>query len=346
MAPSPTLPTAATVCHQAAMQFLYDHINYERGSHLPPDGGAERLGRMRELLSRLGNPQNRFPIVHVAGTKGKGSTACMIAAMLSAAGYRTGLYTSPHIERVEERMVVDGQLCPSPELVKLVDQITPDVTAMDRLAASARREEPGPTYFEITTALAFLHFAARRVDAAVVEVGLGGLHDATNVCTPQLAVITSISFDHIRQLGSTLDAIARQKAGIIKPGVPVVSGVAAAEAREVIRQTSRRLECRLIEQGEDFHFRYEPPSAVDVAPARGRLDFFCPVPPLRREYRGVEIGLLGRHQAANAAVALAAVTELQRAGWKISEDAVRAGLAGVPLARARGVDFPRAGNRD
>ena len=146
---------------------------------------------------------------------------------------------------------------------------------------------------------------------------------------PQLAVITSISFDHTLQLGNSLDAIARQKAGIIKPGVPVVSGVAAPEAREIIRQTCRRLACRLVEQGQDFYFEYDPPRAVDVAPTRGRLDFRYAAPRLHREYRGVEIGLLGRHQAANAAVAMAAVTECQRAGWRIPEDAVRAGLANV-----------------
>jgi dihydrofolate synthase/folylpolyglutamate synthase len=325
----PTSPNATAGRHQAAIQFLYDHINYEHVTHFPAEGGVERLERMRELLFRLGNPQNRFPIVHIAGTKGKGSTASMIAAVLSAAGYHTGLYTSPHIERVEERMAIDSHSCSSLELGDLVDRIAPDVTAMDRAAASAGRGMPGPTYFEITTAIALVYFASRQVDVAVIEVGMGGAHDATNVCAPQLAVITSISFDHTRQLGNSLDAIARQKAGIIKPGVPVVSGVAVPEAQEIIRQTCRRLACRLVEQGTDFHFEYDPPRAVDVAPAHGRLDFRYAAQRMHPEYRDLEIGLLGRHQAANAAVAMAAVTECQRAGWRIPEEAIRTGLANV-----------------
>ena len=271
--PSPSQPD--TLRRERALDFLYDRINFEQAPFPPHQGDVVRLARMHELLSRIGSPEKRFPVIHIAGTKGKGSTAAMIAAMLSTAGYRSGLYTSPHLERVEERMAIDGRPCSPIEFVDLVDQIKPTVQAMDQEGAS--RGETGPTFFEITTAMALLHFALRRVDVAVVEVGLGGVHDATNVCQPQLAIITSISFDHTRQLGNTLAAIAWNKAGIIKPNVPVVSGVTAPEAQEVVRQACRRLECALVELGTDFRFEYTPPRFRRWS-CNGSSSFPLPVP--------------------------------------------------------------------
>ena len=190
------------------------------------------LERMRLLLEEIGSPELGLPIIHVAGTKGKGSTSAMIAAALSAAGFRTGLFTSPHLERIEQRLAIDGQACESVEFAALVERLRPAVEALDRRMAAG---QAGPTFFEITTAMAFLHFQRRKVQAAVLEVGLGGRLDATNVCQPAVSVITNISFDHTQQLGNTLAAIAGEKAGIVKPGVAVVSGVVEPEAREVIR---------------------------------------------------------------------------------------------------------------
>jgi dihydrofolate synthase/folylpolyglutamate synthase len=246
-----------------------------------------------------------FPIFHIAGTKGKGSTAAMLAAMLSAAGRSTGLFTSPHLDRLEERMTVDGRCCAPEEFVELVDRIKPVVVEMDREAAAAG--ESGPTYFELTTAMALLHFARRNVAAAVLEVGLGGRLDATNVCRPCVAVITSISLDHTQQLGDTPAAIAGEKAGIIKPGVPVVSGVTDDEPREVIRRVCRERGCRLVELGVDFDFRYRPPQHLERAPACGRLDFSYRAGGRQWTLDDVPLALPGRHQAANAAVALAAL---------------------------------------
>ena len=323
--PSPSQPD--TLRRERALDFLYDRINFEQAPFPPHQGDVVRLARMHELLSRIGSPEKRFPVIHIAGTKGKGSTAAMIAAMLSTAGYRSGLYTSPHLERVEERMAIDGRPCSPIEFVDLVDQIKPTVQAMDQEGAS--RGETGPTFFEITTAMALLHFALRRVDVAVVEVGLGGVHDATNVCQPQLAIITSISFDHTRQLGNTLAAIAWNKAGIIKPNVPVVSGVTAPEAQEVVRQACRRLECGAGGTGHGLPFRIHPPGGLDAGPATGLVHFHYQSPSGPLEYQAVELGLLGRHQAANAAVALAAVIEMGRAGWELPEHAVRLALAGL-----------------
>jgi dihydrofolate synthase/folylpolyglutamate synthase len=241
------------LAYDDALALLWERIDYERASGIVYGESEYKLDRMRELLARLGDPQSSAPIIHVAGTKGKGSTAAMIAAVLSAAGYRTGLFSSPHLTRVEERMAIDGQPCPEGEFVELARRLRPIVAEMDALAARTPGEV-GPTYFELTTALALLHFAAQKVDAMVLEVGMGGRLDSTNVCASTVAVITSISFDHTRQLGHTLALIAREKAGIIKPGVPVVSGVIADEPRNVIEEVSRRQRSPIVQLGRDFDF--------------------------------------------------------------------------------------------
>ena len=251
-----------------SIEFLLGRENYERWRKMPYDPARMGLDRMHQLLEAIGSPQRGLPIVHVAGTKGKGSTSAMIAAALSAAGYRTGLFTSPHLERIEQRMTIDGQPCEVEEFTTLVDLLRPAVEALDRRAA---KDQTGPTFFEIMTAMAFLHFARQKVQAAVLEVGLGGRLDATNVCQPVVSVITSISFDHVQQLGNTLAAIAGEKAGIIKPGVPVVSGVVAAEARDVIRQVCRKRSCRLVERDVDFAFDYHPPRHLEREAASGQV---------------------------------------------------------------------------
>ena len=191
---------------------------------------ADGPGADAAAAGGIGSPEQNLPVIHVAGTKGKGSTAAMIAAGLTAAGYRTGLFTSPHIQRIEERIQIDGRCIE--DFDGLVDLVRPAVERMDAASVlSTQYSELStphlvtPTFFEIITAMAFVHFAREKVDAAVMEVGLGGRLDATNVCRPVVSIITSISFDHTQQLGNTLALIAAEKAGIIKPGVPVVSGV-------------------------------------------------------------------------------------------------------------------------
>jgi len=316
-----------------AMQFLLGRIDYERATAAPYPARDFRLDRMHELLRRLGNPHQKYPTIHVAGTKGKGSTAAMTAAILSAAGYRTGLYTSPHLDRLEERIVIDGMSCPPDQIVSLVDRIRPVVDALDSLPSDSGDGAPSPlsapTWFEITTAMALLHFADERVDMAVVEVGLGGRLDSTNVIQPLVSIITSISFDHMKQLGSTLSAIAREKAGIIKPGVPVVSGVTDPEARQSIEEVRRRQDSPLIQLGVEFDFRYRPPRDLDHAASAGEMDFLVPAGVNRPRYENLRLSLIGRHQAANAAVSLAAIEQLRLAGWRIPESAIRRGLADV-----------------
>ena len=310
---------------QAAAEFLASRIDYERSLSVPYNQRDLRLDRMRDLLHRLGNPQDRLRIVHVAGTKGKGSTAAMIAAVLTAGGFRTGLYSSPHLDGVEERLAIDGQSCPAEELVELIGRVRPAVEAMDALSTDG--SDTRPTYFEIVTALALLRFAEQGVDAAVLEVGMGGRLDSTNVCQPLISVITTISFDHTQQLGNTLAAIAGEKAGIIKPGVPVVSGVIDHEPRDVIRKVADVQGCRLVELARDFDFMYHPPRALDAGPSDATLDVRVLTDPQgSAHYQSLQLPLVGRHQAANAAVALATIEELRRQGWPITDAAVREGL--------------------
>ncbi|MEN6407937.1 MAG: folylpolyglutamate synthase/dihydrofolate synthase family protein [Thermoguttaceae bacterium] len=308
---------------ETAEQFLARRINYERAASMPSSEAAYKLDRMRELLRRLDDPHREMPIVHIAGTKGKGSTAAMIAAMLTAAGRRVGRFTSPHLHRVEERLAIDGRACEPDALARVLERLRPVIEAMDRWGT-----EWSPTYFEILTAAALCWFAERRVDWAVLEVGLGGRLDSTNVCQPRLAIVTSISLDHTRQLGATTAAIAAEKAGIIKPGVPVLSGVQDPAPREVIRRVARQNGCPLLELGEDFDFDYRPPRHLERAPAPGFLDFRGPSFG-NAFYKDVPLKLPGRHQAANAALALAAIEMLRREGVAVSESAVRSGLAEV-----------------
>jgi len=311
-----------------ALDFLKSRIDYERTWTVPYGQRDFRLDRMRELLDRLGNPHQGPSIVHVAGTKGKGSTAATVDSILRAAGYRTGLYSSPHLHRVEERLSVDGGICPAEELNELVARIQPAVAAMDAQPPDEDRGSNRPTYFEVVTALAWMRFALHRVEVAVLEVGLGGRLDSTNVCQPRVSVITSISYDHMQQLGADLATIAGEKAGIIKSGVPVVSGVLAPEAREVVAATAAEHGCNLIQLGADFDFSYRPPRHLEQADARGQMDYQEPRGD-EFELTKLELSLLGEHQAANAAVALATVRELKRQGWNIGEPAIRQGLADV-----------------
>ncbi len=306
-------------------------INYERLPTLPYGERQLKLDRMRTLLNRLGNPDAGMPIVHVAGTKGKGSTSAIVAAILHAAGYDVGVYSSPHLENLEERFSINGQSCSAEELVGLVDRIRPVVQHMDEVGLAAGDPSHRPTFFELTTAMALMHFADRQVDAVVLEVGLGGRLDSTNVCQPAVCVVTSISLDHTRQLGDTTAKIAAEKGGIIKPGVPVLLGPLDDAAHAVLVDAARQHGARLIEAGKDFTFDYRPPHEIDAHAEAGRLDFKFSGSDNRMELPDTPLRMLGRHQAANAALALATVLELRRQGWLVSTEAMRTGLAQAAL---------------
>jgi dihydrofolate synthase / folylpolyglutamate synthase len=271
-------------------------------THLEQFGIKLGLETSTALADELGRPQLAYPVIHVAGTNGKGSVCAMVAQGLSAAGYRTGLYTSPHLIRLEERFRIDGVSIPP----TLLNQAIVDVrSAITRLRAAGRLEAP-PTFFEATTAAAFLLFARIGVDAAVIEVGLGGRFDATNIVSPAVCAITSIDLDHQTQLGSTLADIATEKAGIIKPGVPVVVGALAVQAAAIVESTCAARGAPLI-----------PATAVSARSA-GDDGHECVVLSLASGETGeLRLSLAGRHQADNAAVAAGVLEVAARRGLTV-----------------------------
>jgi len=318
-----TRRTRGRLSRGQALAWLDRRLNYERVS---PAVGTFAPDRVRRLLEAIGSPQATVPVVHVAGTKGKGSTVAMIASVLGEAGYRVGRYLSPHVHRIEERIEIDGRPISAAALTAAFATVMPAVEALDR--AEAERDARGPTWFEVLTAVALLHFSRSRVDVAVLETGLGGRLDATNVTQPVLSVITSISLDHMAVLGATIGRIATEKAGIIKRGVPVVSGAVHPSARRVIRAVAASRRAPLLELDRDF-------SVTASTVPRGRDTFGLPVArvTLPRSLAGgestttdYELGMAGRHQAENAALAVVAVRRLAAAGFRIPERAIAAGL--------------------
>ncbi|WP_165249141.1 bifunctional folylpolyglutamate synthase/dihydrofolate synthase [Paludisphaera soli] len=310
--------------YQDALGYLFSRLDYEREG-MPRTLAELGLGRMRRLLKRLGDPHRGLRIVHVAGTKGKGSTAAMLAAALSASGFRTGLYTSPHLERLEERYRIDGAAIASDEMVALVDEVRSAVETMEGDGDDPR--SLGATFFEITTAMGLLHFARRGVGAVVLEVGMGGRLDSTNVVRPLVSVITSIALDHTRQLGDTLAAIAVEKAGIIKRATPAVSGVQEPEPREAIRRVAAARRAPFREIDADFHHEAFAPTAPPTRPTPGRAT----VRTWRTDWGVLDVPLLGPHQAHNMAVALAGLDALAEADPTLAVDreAVVRGFAGL-----------------
>lgn len=305
--------------YREAIDFLLGRINYERVSTSEFSAGDFKLDRMRSLLGLIGDPHRELPAVHIAGTKGKGSTAMMTAAILTQAGYRVGLFTSPHISRLEERMTVNGRLPNEREVVELVDRLRGPLEEMNRSPQTAP-----PTYFEILTAMAWLYFRDQRVDIVVLEVGLGGRLDSTNLCCPEVTVITSISHDHTRLLGATLGLIAAEKAGILKSGVPLINGELGGEALTVIQRIAHDCGAPILQLGSDFRYQHHPAVNEENQPAilPGQVDVFV----ADYQYAGLPLPALGVHQAHNAALAVSACTALRERGWRISEQAIQRGM--------------------
>lgn len=270
-------------------------------------GEIYKLERMDQALALIGNPHLKLRAVHIAGTKGKGSTAAMLDAILRAAGYRSGLYTKPHLVNLTERTRIDGAEMPR---ARMLDYIT-------RLREVYERAGLALTFFEFTVALMFLYFAESEVDVAVIETGLGGRLDSTNVVRPILSVITPIGFDHMDRLGYTIASIAGEKGGIIKSRVPVIIGARDNESRNVLTSIAARMRSAAFMIGREFSYRsHAPAHRLDYQGLGLRLDH-------------VELGLAGPFQHENAAIALAAVDNLRSQGWKIDEAGIRRGLAGV-----------------
>ncbi len=301
--------------YKDALHYIYSFTDYEQKSAYRYAPENFDLRRVERLLALLDNPHHRFQVIHVAGTKGKGSTSAMLASILRAAGYRTGLYTSPHLHTFRERIRVDDGLIAKETVAALTAQLQPLVGQVE-----------GLTTFEIITALGFVHFARQGVDFAVLEVGLGGRLDATNVVRPLIAVITSLSYDHTRILGHTLPQIAREKAGIVKPGLPVVSAPQEAEALAVIREVCGQKEAPLIVVGQDWTWTRNEANLDGQAfqVSRGQAPLAAPL-----TYNHLWLPLLGEHQVVNAVTAIAAINELRRYDIEIEAEAIAQGLRQV-----------------
>ena len=303
---------AAIRTFRSAMNFLNARTNYERMVRVGYTPANFNLTRMQRLATALGNPQRQFMSVHIAGTKGKGSTAHMVAAMLQRSGYKVGLYTSPHFVSICERVRVNGDQISEAEFARLVAKVAPVVE---------KETKDAFTFFEIMTAAAFQHFADQGVDIAVLETGLGGRLDSTNIVKPEVCAITSISYDHMAQLGRTLPAIAEEKAGIIKTGIPVITGPQEPEVTKVLKEAAKKVDAPLRIVGEDIEFSYRfeksraagPHTRVCMSTSSSRFDH-------------VQVPLLGEHQAHNCGIALAVIDALRERGMKIAEQDAIDGL--------------------
>ena len=305
------------VDYQQALNLILSLADFERRrarTHVP----RRDLSRSLKLLERLGNPQNAIPVVHIAGTKGKGSTATMIASALKTAGYRVGLFTSPHLHSFRERIQVNGVPASEEQFAHLIHMVWPH-----RMVEGEDGDSVAPmrSVFELLTGMAFLHFKIQQCDIAVLEVGIGGRLDTTNVCHPVVSVITSISLDHTDILGNTLESIASEKAGIIKPGVPVVAAPQTDEASRVIREHALQRAAPLVEVKDECSW-----TRGDFSPEGQNVI----VKTNMASYR-LWIKLLGTHQLENVATAVATLEVLRGKGFRLSGLAIEEGLRQAEL---------------
>lgn len=309
--------------YQRALDYLYGFINFEHKSLDRYQASKIDTERPRRLLDHLGNPHERYPSLHIAGTKGKGSVAAMSAACLRLAGLRVGLYTSPHLREFRERIRI---LTPDDGDGRISEVAF--VACMDQLRGTLDRV-PDVTWFEIVTALAFLHFAQQEVDVAVIEVGLGGRLDATNVLLPEVSVITSLSLDHTQLLGDTLPQIAYEKAGIIKPGIPAVVAIQKPDALATIESIAAQRGAPLTVVGRDWQYEtvreHQPdgPTRQSIIVTAGAVPDFIP------PGTSFVVGLPGEHQTLNAAVALAALERVRHRFSGLTLPILQAGVAGT-----------------
>lgn len=287
--------------YDQSLDYLYSFVDYSLKHSSELAKADFNLDRMFALLEALGNPQSKYPIIHVAGTKGKGSVSALCASALQAAGYKTGLYTSPHLLDFCERIQIDGAPITHPQLNELIEEIKPQVAKIEKL-----------TTFEITTALGFMAFAKYGVDAAVFEVGLGGRLDATNVVVPKVSVITSLSYDHTAVLGNTLTLIAGEKAGIIKNNIPVVSSPQKDEALQVLERIAKEKHCDFTLVGRDIKSEFVESSLAGQKFSIQHSAFIIP--------------LLGKYQIENAVTAYMA---LKKSRIEISDEQIQKGFSQV-----------------
>lgn len=309
--------------YQEALDYLYSFVDYSLSKSFRYSPVKFELTHIESLVKALGNPHHRYPIIHVAGTKGKGSISAMCASVFKAAGYKVGLYTSPHLHDYAERIQINGQSIPHQDLIDLLEEIKPIIATIPEL-----------TTFEITTALAFLYFAKKQVDAAIFEVGLGGRLDATNVVMPVVSVITSISYDHTYLLGNSLTEIATEKAGIIKPNVPVVVAPQEEEARLAIDKIAKKRAAPLTQVGKDYHYSMLEHNLdgqsllVWRAADQPMIDQYVEASDSESKRPDkIWIPILGYHQVENAATAYAALQTFRMNSLTISDEAILKGFS-------------------
>jgi dihydrofolate synthase/folylpolyglutamate synthase len=305
-------PPAQASAYSKATRFLASLNDFERLRIVRYNSQNFDLERMRGLLKRLGNPHDQFKSVHIAGTKGKGSTCAMIASMLQACGYKIGLYTSPHLTDVRERIQINGEMISQADFVRLVKLVEPMVERM----------RPRPTYFDVLTAVAFKYFAEQKVDLGVIETGLGGRLDSTNVIKPEVTAITSISKDHMAQLGNTLAQIAEEKAGIFKPGVPAISVQQDPEADAVLKRVAEKNGAQLDITGQSIEFSYR----FESSRMQGPHNRVC-LTTSHSKFEHLAVPLLGEHQAINCGLALSVIDRLKVRGFAINDSKAMEGLA-------------------
>jgi dihydrofolate synthase/folylpolyglutamate synthase len=294
------------------MRFLATLADYERLRIVRYNTQNFDLERMRTLLKKLGNPQDQFRSVHVAGTKGKGSTCAMIASMLQACGYKVGLYTSPHLVDITERIQINGEQISHAEFARLIKAMEPMIGRM----------KPTPSYFDVLTAAAFKYFADQKVDIAVIETGLGGRLDSTNVIKPEVTAITSISKDHMAQLGNTLALIAQEKAGIFKKDIPAVTVVQDPEAEAVLERVAAKVGAPFDVTGKSIEFSYRFESSRMLGP-HNRV---C-LTTANTKFEHLAVPLMGEHQAINCGLALAVIDKLKQRGFPLADNKAMEGLA-------------------
>lgn len=300
----------------AAVRYLLERTDFERMRTVRYNEQTFKLDRMQQLLAKLGNPHQQIRTVHVAGTNGKGSTVSMIASMLQACGYTVGVYTSPHLVELRDRIVINGQAIDKAAFAE----------GVKAAAKAAEKAGVDPTFFEIVTAVCFKYFAEQAVDIAVIEVGLGGRLDSTNVIRPEASVITSIDFDHMKLLGNTLEEIAREKAGIFKKDVPAFIFESEPGVQQAIVEVAEKVgaNLRIVNKDIDFSARFcvtedlGPHTRVCLYTKTSRLEHL-PVP------------LPGEHQASNCGLALAVIDHLKTVGFDCPEDKITAGLAATKV---------------
>ncbi|MBI1369316.1 MAG: bifunctional folylpolyglutamate synthase/dihydrofolate synthase [Planctomycetes bacterium] len=315
-APSSAAGSAITN-YSTALRWLYDHTDYERMRLVRYNTTTFNLNRMHRLLKALGNPHKSLKFVHIAGTKGKGSTVAMLANMLQASGYTIGTYTSPHLIDLRERIAINGQMISHNDLTELF-----------KLVKSKARQfaNDPPTFFEIMTAVGIRHFADQAVDLAILETGLGGRLDSTNVVTPLICGITQISIDHTNILGKTLTEIASEKAGIIKKNIPIVTCEQTPAAMKVFKTAAEEVGAPLIVTGKDIEFSYRFESNRELGP-HTRVCLTTPT----ATYDHLPVPLKGEHQALNCSIAIAILDKLREKGFKTTDEKITAGLAATRL---------------